>query len=204
MYNIPYFKADDSKDVLEFMHEHSFITLCGCDSKNRPVVTHVPILIEETDGAVFLLGHMMKQTDHHKAFADNNNVLAVFSGPHSYVSASWYVNKQQASTWNYTTVHVKGILSFLDNDSLLDILTRTTAKYENNESSPSLVNRLSNDYVQKLMKAIIAFKIEVKEIDHVFKLSQNKDKESYNNIITQLEQGNNDAKQVASLMKKRK
>src|SRR5688572_5909615 len=131
MYNIPHFKVDDQKEVIDFMHQHSFITLCGCDENNQTVATHVPVLIEERDGKLFLVGHVMRQTDHHKAFIYNNKVLAIFSGAHTYVSASWYTNKQQASTWNYMTVHAKGSLSFLNEEALVDVLTRTTAKYEN-------------------------------------------------------------------------
>lgn len=203
MYNPPYFKADEQQQVVEFMHQHSFITLCGCNVDNKPVATHVPILIEEREGKLFLIGHVMKQTDHHKAFVANNNVLAIFSGPHAYVSASWYVNKQQASTWNYMTVHAKGELTFLDQGALYEVLTRLTAKYENNADSPSLVGKLPEEYMERLMKAIVAFEIEVKEVDHVFKLSQNRDEESYHNIIAQLKHGDGDAKKVADLMQKR-
>lgn len=203
MYNLPYFKADDEKDVIEFMHQHSFIALCGSDSDCKPVATHIPVLIEQREEKLFLVGHIMKQTDHHKAFAQNKNVLAIFSGPHAYVSASWYIDKQQASTWNYTTVHAKGELAFLDENALLEVLTKTTAKFENNNNSPSLVEHLSTEYVQRLMKAIIAFEIEVTAIDHVFKLSQNRDKESYHNIIDKLHEGDNNSKQMADLMQKR-
>lgn len=202
MYNIPYFKTKDKKQVVEFMHQHSFITLCGSHN-NRPVATHVPVLVEERDNRLFLHGHIMRQTDHHKAFVANHNVLAIFTGPHTYVSASWYVNKQQASTWNYMTVHAKGELRFLDEEALLNLLTKLTMHYENYESSPALVDKLPQEYTQRLMKAIIAFEIEVQEVDHVFKLSQNRDEESYNNIIAKLKQGDADAKQVAELMEQR-
>lgn len=203
MYNLPYFKADEQQQVLEFMHRNTFITLCGCDADNKPVATHVPVLIEEREGKLFLLGHVMKQTDHHKALLQNSNVLAIFTGPHTYVSASWYVNKQQGSTWNYLTVHAKGVLTFLNEDTLLSILTKLTAHYENNEHSPSLVENLPEEYVQRLIKAIAGFEMEVTHIDHVFKLSQNKDKESYHKIINKLSEGDDNAKQIAQLMQQR-
>jgi len=138
MYNLPYFKADNEKDVIEFMRQHSFITLSGCSADLKPVATHIPVLLEQREDKLFLIGHIMKQTDHHKAFAQNNNVLAIFTGPHSYVSASWYVDKQQASTWNYMTVHAKGKLTFLDETALLEVLTKTTSHFEKDNSSPSL------------------------------------------------------------------
>ena len=203
MYNIPYFKADSQQEVLDFMHNNPFIILTGCDAQHKPVATHIPVLIEEREGNIFLIGHMMTQTDHHKAFIINKNALAIFTGPHAYVSASWYTNKKQASTWNYLTVHAKGLLKFLGEDDLIKVLHTTTAHFENNPASPSLVPHLEEDYVQRLMKAIVAFEIEVTEVDHVFKLSQNRDEESYQSIISNLKQGDEGAVQIAEVMKKR-
>ena len=78
-----------------------------------------------------MIGHMMKSTDHHKAFLYNPNVFVVFTGDHSYVSATWYSNPHQASTWNYMSVHVKGVMSFLNEQGLEDILRKTTLHFEN-------------------------------------------------------------------------
>ncbi|MCW3110891.1 MAG: hypothetical protein JWQ09_5397, partial [Segetibacter sp.] len=99
------------------MHHHPFVVLTGCDAKNHPVATHVPVLLEEREDKLFLLGHIMKQTDHHKALMQNPNVLAIFSSAHTYVSASWYKDQQQASTWNYQAVHAKGKLQFLNEEA---------------------------------------------------------------------------------------
>ncbi len=204
MYSLPYFKEKDFGVVKEFMHQNPFVILCGCDSNQHPVATHVPLLIEETEEKLFLYGHVMRQTDHHLAFLKNPNVLAVFTGPHTYVSASWYSNPKQASTWNYMTVHAKGILGFLEENALLDILQKTTAHFENNKESPSLFEKLPGDYIERLKKAIIAFRIEVTGIDNVFKLSQNRDEKSYHNVIEHLQKGNEVSGQLASEMEQRK
>ena len=150
------------------------------------------------------MGHMMRQTDHHLAFVKNQNVLVLFTGPHTYVSASWYTDPRQGSTWNYLTVQVKGTLKFLPQENLPSILERTTALFENNPSSPSLFEKLPEEYVQRLMKAIIPFEIEVAAINNVFKLSQNRDAESFDNIIEQLKKGNADAQTIAEEMTKRR
>jgi len=200
MYNIPYFKASDQKDVIAFMHAHPFVILCGVDKNGRPEATHVPVLFEERDNKLFLLAHVMKKQSHSKAFEENPNVLAIFYGPHSYVSASWYENEKTASTWNYQAVHAHGILRFLDEAGLLNILTKLTEKFENNPHSPSLVQKLDKDYVEKMMQAIIAFEIEITQVEHVFKLSQNRNEKSYENIIQQLKTKDDDAKAVAKTM----
>src|SRR5688572_13312256 len=107
MYSLPYFKEKEIGVVKAFMQQHPFITLCGCDADGNPVVTHVPVLLREENDTLFLHGHIMKKTDHHLAFEQNPHVLAVFTGAHTYVSASWYSNPLSGSTWNYMTVHAK-------------------------------------------------------------------------------------------------
>ena len=126
MYNLPYFKEKDQQVVLEFIHQHPFAFISGCDENNKPVATQIPVFIEDRNGKLYLSGHMMKQTDHHKAFEKNPNVLCVFTGNHTYVSATWYSDPHQASTWNYMSVHVKGQISFLDENSLVDVLKKTS------------------------------------------------------------------------------
>ena len=95
MYSLPYFKENDEKLVKEFIRKNPFAMLIGCADQN-PVATQVPLLIHERDGRMLLKGHIMRNTDHHKAFESNQNVLCVFTGAHTYVSASWYSNPQTA------------------------------------------------------------------------------------------------------------
>lgn len=204
MYDLPYHKEKDAEKVLQFVKEHPFAFLTGCSVENKPVVTQVPVFIDEREGKLFLSGHIMKNTDHHKAFAHNPNVLAVFTGAHTYVSASWYDDKQRGSTWNYMSVHARGVMKFLGEQGLLDVLKRTTNHFENNPHSGANFEDLPDSYVQRMIKAIVAFEIEVQELDHVFKLSQDRNEKSYDNIIEQLDKGNTDAKKISEIMKERK
>lgn len=204
MYNLPYFKESDQKTVLDFIHRHPFAFIAGCDENNKPVATQIPVFIEERERKLFLSGHMMKQTDHHKAFEKNPEVLCVFTGHHTYVSATWYANPHQASTWNYMSVHVKGQLKFLSEEALIDVLKKTSLHFENgNTHSTTVYDNLPEDYRNPLLKAIVAFEVEVQSIDNVFKLSQNRDKESYQHIIEKLEEQDADAKTIAKEMTNR-
>jgi transcriptional regulator len=203
MYNFSYFKEKDIIVVKQFMRQNPFAILTGCDANNHPVATQVPLLLEEKDEKLFLYGHVQRKTDHQIAFEQNPNVLALFNGPHTYVSASWYTNPQSASTWNYITVHAKGVLQFLDDAALLAILSKTTAHFEKNAGSPSLVEKMPEEYISKMMKAIIAFEMEVTHLDNVFKLSQNRDKESYDNIIPHLKAEGGAAAAIAKEMEER-
>jgi transcriptional regulator len=204
MYNLPYYKEHDCAVLLDFMRQHSFAFVTGCAPDGKPVATQLPFLIEEREDKLFLCAHIMRQTDHHKAFEQNSNVLCVFTGPHTYVSATWYEDKAQASTWNYMSVHARGVVRFLDEAGLIEMLQKTSLHFENNDPhSSTAFDNLPTDYTQKLMKAIVAFEVEVTEIDTVFKLSQNRDAKSYRNIVGKLEKGNADAQAVAVEMKKR-
>ena len=205
MYNLPYFKENEQEVVLQFMREHPFVFLSGVDIQNKPVATQVPVFIDEKDGKLFLTGHIMRNNDHHKAFEQNPNVLAVFTGPHTYVSATWYDDPSQASTWNYMSVHAKGTIRFGDKDDLITILKRLTLHYENNNPASSTVfDNLSSEYTAPLMKAIVSFEVEISSIDNVFKLSQNRDEKSYDNIIVKLKDGDSNAKAIAEIMEDRK
>ena len=203
MYNLPYFKEKNFEVLYDFMKQHPFVVLCGVSERKEPVATQVPVLLETRGDQLFLVGHMMKQTDHHKAYLVSDQALVLFTGAHTYVSASWYTDPLQGSTWNYMTVHARGKLSFLPHDQLFSILERITALFENNSDSPSLVHKLPKEYVTRLSQAIVAFEIAVTSVENVFKLSQNRDEGSYSTIINQLMQGNDGARAIALEMKKR-
>jgi len=203
MYNLPYFKEEDPEVVLKFMRDHPFVFLTGVNEENKPVATQVPVFIDEKDGKLFLTGHIMKNTDHHKAFEQNPNVLGVFTGPHVYVSGTWYSNPQQASTWNYMSVHAKGTIRFGNEEDLIAILKRLTLHYENNNTaSTTIFDNLPSEYTGPLMKAIVAFEVEVTSVENVFKLSQNRDEKSFHNIMSKLNEQGSDGKFIAGEMKK--
>ena len=174
MYNLKHFKAENDLEVLAFMKAHPFVTVCGVDENNEPVATHLPVLFEEREGKIYLLAHAMRKQNHTMAFLHNNKVLVIFSGDHSYISASWYTNKNVASTWNYKAVHAKGLVHFLDDKGLYEVLVKLTNYFEGTTESPAAVKHLDEKYVTDNMKAIVAFEIELTDIQHVFKLSQNR------------------------------
>jgi transcriptional regulator len=204
MYDLPYHKEKSEQIIKEFIAKYPFAFLSGCDDENKPVATQVPVFIEEKDGRKILRGHIMKNTDHHNTFVHNENVLVVFTGHHIYVSGTWYSNPHTPSTWNYMSVHAKGTIRFLDDDALIDALRMTSLHFENyNPQSATIYDNLPADYTQRLMKAIVAFEIEVQEMDTVFKLSQDRDAASYANIINRLEQQGESGRMIAEEMKKR-
>lgn len=204
MYDLPYYKENNEQVIKEFIDLYPFAFLTGCDSENKPVAAQVPVFIEEMNGRKVLRGHIMKNTEHHRAFLQNENVLVVFTGHNTYISGTWYSNPHTPSTWNFMSVHAKGLIKFLDDNALIEVLKMTSLHFENyNQQSATIYDNLPPDYTQKLMKAITAFEIEVKEIDNVFKLSQDRDAESYRNIIDKLKGQGENGQVIADEMEKR-
>ncbi|RXK62304.1 FMN-binding negative transcriptional regulator [Lacibacter luteus] len=204
MYNSAQFKEEDQQQVIEFMKAHPFAMLIG-NSNGRAVATQVPLMIEEREGKLFLLGHITRKQDHQLVFEENAEALVIFTGAHAYVSATWYENPQTVSTWNYSSVHVRGKLVFLDEEGLIAALRKLSLHYEKqNQQSSTVYDNLPADYAAKMLKAIVGFEIEVASVDHVFKLSQNRDAKSYDRIINRLKEEGREAAEVAKTMEERK
>lgn len=204
MYNQPDFTENNQQVLQEFIRQHPFAFLCGCDANHKPVATQVPVFLEESGGGLFLTGHLMRDTDHCRAFENSPSVLCVFTGPQAYVSACWYSQPQQASTWNYQSVQVQGRIRFLDTIALEAVLQKTSLHFEeNNAASPTVYNNLPEDYRSRLLPAIVAFEVAVEAIHGIFKLSQNKDAESYRAIVKNLQAQEGDAAKLAVEMQKR-
>jgi transcriptional regulator len=203
MYKLNHFTENNTQLVIDFMKENSFAMITGF-GEEYPVATQIPLEVQEKDGKLFFYGHLMKKTDHHKAFEANENVLVLFTGPHCYVSASWYENPQSASTWNYMTVHAKGQLKFTDEEGTYEAIKAVTNKYEGKETIAAF-NNMPKEYIMQHIKAIIGFTIEVESFENVFKLSQNKTGEEKLTIIKELRNRNrnDDDLQIANEIEKR-
>lgn len=203
MYNISYFKANNQEEVFAFMQANPFVTICGVDENGLPIAAQIPILIKQEDDKLMISGHLMRKQDHTNAFEKNNNVLIIFSAPSAFVSASWYKEKGIASTWNYQTVHAIGKMEMKDDAHLYQLLTVLTMHFEKNPNAPTQVKNLDPEYVQQNMKAIVSFDIEVTELKNVFKLSQNRDEESHQNIQKELSKGDAACQYMAAAMKRK-
>lgn len=205
MYHFSYFKEKDKQTILDFMEENPFAFMTGSYLSGKQVATQIPVLLEERNGELFLQGHIMRNTDHHKALVENPNALLVFTGPSCYVSASWYSHPQIGSTWNYMSVHIGGQVKFMSKEELIQFMRKLTLKFEKgNTQSQTIYDNLPQSFLDKMMPAIVGFEIRADNIENVFKLSQNRDEKSYANIISKLEEQGGNSAFIAAEMKKRK
>jgi transcriptional regulator len=202
MYKFSHYTEQDKEKVIAFMKANPFAMITGTGEK-YPVATQVPLEIKVEGDKIFLVGHIMRKTDHQLAFEKNNNVLVLFTGPHCFVSASWYTNPSVGSTWNYITVHAKGNMRFMNEKETRDAVKAVSDKFEGTQTDGAF-DQLPQEYIDHMMKAIVGFTIEVESLDNIFKLSQNRDEASQKNIIEQLrKRGDDNSVMIAEEMENR-
>jgi transcriptional regulator len=200
MYNPVAFAETDTAKLHAFVRQHSFATLVSSGSGGL-VASHLPLLLDPQAGpAGRLLGHMARANPQWREL--DGEVLAIFQGPHTYISPSWYEEPGLVPTWNYVAVHVYGTLHLVEGrEDLLEILRRAVAFYEGSRPEPWPLERVG-DRLDGLLRAIVGFRIEISRLEGKWKLSQNHPEERRRKVIRALaEQPDDDSRQIAALMR---
>src|SRR5262249_46237283 len=129
MYIPEEYKNTDPSEALEFIRQHSFGIFVTFDG-SKPVGTHIPMIVEEDgEGKIFLASHLSKENLQSETVVNGATALAIFLGPQSYISSSWY-GHENVSTWNYIAVHVYGKVILLNELELLESLIKLTDHFE--------------------------------------------------------------------------
>ena len=194
------YREEDRNEIVEFLKQNEFATLVTCDG-SKPIASHLLMEVIEEDGSLLINGHMSKANPQWKTFAQNPEVLVIFQGPHAYISPTWY-NHVNVPTWNYQSVHVYGSPRIVtEQDEMRAMLSRLIAR---NEGDPSYrMETLPADFVLKEMAGVVAFQVEATRIEANYKLSQNRDDESYWSVVSHLEERQDAmSHEVANAMKK--
>lgn len=168
------FRVDDAARLVEFIERNGFATLVSSGASGLHV-SHVPLLAERDDsGAVRLLGHMARANPQWQGLEGAGEVLAIFHGPHGYVSPGWYESHPAVPTWNYAVVHAHGTARLMDEAELHEALIALSSKYESHRPTPWKMSGLPAAYVSGMLAQIVGFEIEVQRLEGKFKLSQNR------------------------------
>lgn len=198
---VPHAFAQTNLEVLtKFLRQHSFALLISARD-GTPAASHLPLLFEAGEGERGVLyGHFAKANRHWERAA--GDVLAIFSGPHAYVSPSWYEAAEVVPTWNYTAVHVMGRLTLVEDlQESLGVLQRLVGFYEGGLPDPWNFDPQS-DFNRRLAAAIVAFRVEITSIEGKWKLSQNQPLERRHKVIDAFERaGDAESLAVAELMR---
>ena len=202
MYRPRHFDIDDVQVLHRFMRDQSFALLVTTED-GAPFASHIPLLLDrDTGDQGRLLGHVAKANNQWQAFDGKTEAMAVFWGPHAYISPNWYVSEKMVPTWNYVTVHAYGKPKVIsDPAGVADIIKRLTDTYESDATGNWSMDSLPKDFVEKQLKGIVAFEMPIERLEGKFKLSQNRQPKDREGAIKGLRQtGNAEAEEVARLM----
>lgn len=164
--------------------------------------TSTPVFFEQDGDQEALVGHMARRNPHAAALAAGQPALAVFWGPHAYISSRWYRAKPEVPTWNYVQAHVRGVLEPIDDaEGQRAVLRRTAEMLEKKGEPPWTLEQAPEGRVDFLLPYIRSFRIRIEKIEGVTKLSQTHPPEDRVNVIQNLlAEGEGDAAEIARLM----
>ena len=161
------------------------------------------MLLAGQAGEKVLTGHVSRANPIWKNPDDPTETLAIFTGPHAYISSSWY-DHVNVPTWNYIAVHLYGKMRLIEGEELTRSIGALVDKYERRSVNPVSMKSMGAEYVQKEMKGLVGFEISIDRVQAAWKLSQNRDEKNRLSIITELEKLNDyNATLVAEEMKRR-
>lgn len=200
------FQVADPERLHAFVRRHSFATLVTCPAGPDgpvPFATHLPFLLDAGRGAHGVLrAHVARANPQWRHFRPGQEVLAIFHGPHAFVSSNWYAEPARTvPTWNYAAVHAYGTAHVVEEaEAVWDLLRDLTAVYQPEGSPLPLVP--THEPAAGLVRAIIAFEVEVTRWEGKFKLSQNRSAEDRRRVREALERRDTpDDRAVAGLMR---
>lgn len=188
MYIPPLNRVEDRQAINAFIHAYGFATVIT-NTVGNAMASHLPVLLDEETNV--LRSHMARANDQWKQFANVDEVLCVFHGPHAYISPSWYEDQHTVPTWNYAVVHVYGKPTIVDETQLKQIVLDTTTKYESFMPQPWKIP-LSEKEIGQMLKAIVGFKIHIVRVEAKFKLGQNRSAEDQEKMLRNLQSGPDD------------
>ncbi len=187
----------DEATLHDFIAAHGFATLIS-NGDGDLFATHLPLIMSHVNSRSILQGHIARANPHWRYLADNTRVLAIFTGPHSYISPTWYATAPAVPTWNYAAVHVYGTARVIDDcESLARLLDQLIATYETPLPNP-WSGELPAEFKSRLMKAIIGIEIEVERLEGKFKFGQNRSLEDQRSMLANLESKDHAANDLAA------
>lgn len=203
MYSPKHFEEDRINVMHDLMDAYPFSTLITMN-EGMPEANHIPVILIKGSELGVLQGHLARSNPVWKNHNSDDEVLVIFQGPQHYITPSWYASKTDdgkvVPTWNYISVHARGKIRFIqDKEWLLDHVTRLTSINEKKVNSSWTVSDAPQDYISKLVMAVVGFEITLTALQGKWKLGQNRSSDDKKLMISELEARNQNA--LASFIK---
>jgi len=193
MYLPKHFEVSDPVRLREFMQAHPLATLVIADASGLSA-DHIPLMVTGSDASGWkLAGHVARANPLWKKAEAGIDCLAIFHGPQHYISPNWYATKKEngkvVPTWNYEVVHVKGRLCAIDDVVWLrELVQQLTEAHEADQPKPWEVEDASEEYLHRMLQAVVGIEIEIVAMLGKAKVSQNQPKANQESLITALRQ----------------
>lgn len=182
MYLPQHFAVTEPQVLFNLMRQFSFATLVSVH-EGKPFATHMPFAVDPERN--LLTSHIARANPQWTSFAQNEEVLVIFQGDHSYISPSWYEKHPSVPTWNYMTVHAYGKVQIVEEPAVVKtLLHNLVVQYEQQWK----MEGLPEDYLHGMMKGIVAFQLEITRLEGKFKLSQNRSRTDQEQVVAALKQ----------------
>tara|TARA_R110000772_G_scaffold73216_1_gene159551 strand:+ start:183867 stop:184496 length:630 start_codon:yes stop_codon:yes gene_type:complete len=174
MYRPKMFDIDDADDMRGIIRANGFAVLVTAGAQGM-TASHVPLHLIDDGEFGLLWGHLAKANDQWRAFDGTAEALAVFGGPHSYISPTWYATEKSVPTWNYEAVHAYGRPKVMDDpEAVIARLASLTGQYEGTDARAWSPRNLPADFVAAQLKGIVAFEMRIERLEGKRKMSQNR------------------------------
>ena len=197
MYTPANFEEKNIDVMIDFIKAYPFAAIVT-HGENGLSAEHLPIFIDaDSQGKLVLQAHIATANPLWKVIKDGEPVLVIFQGPNSYITPNWFPSKAKdhkvVPTWNYTAVHAKGTISFIhESEWKMLLLDKLTSAHEQKQATPWAMSDAPEDFIKKLMPAIVGIEVGVDDLQAKFKLSQNQSSENRSGVVRGLKSINHE------------
>ncbi|SDD92919.1 FMN-binding negative transcriptional regulator [Pedobacter soli] len=183
------YKFESEAAKIAFMQRYSFATIITNNDQQVPLATQLPFVVDQRTDKLILGGHFSIANEQAR-YIEQNTSLIIFTEPHAYISPTHYSKRESVPTWDYIAVHAYGKAKVINDENLkLNALEQMINVYEKDYMDQW--NSLADTFKNKMIKGIVAFELEVTDLQGQQKLSQNKTQAERESIIAQLRNSNN-------------
>jgi len=204
MYIPTEFKETNQAEILHFIGKNALGILVSSTGVFEPLVSHIPFISSLENDEIILEGHLAIHNPHAEQIKNGKTALVIFQGPNAYISSSVYTH-ENVPTWNYQAVHIYGTVEILTKDALQLHLKQAIDYFEAERTNKLDYSKFSKSMLESYLSEIIGFRLRTYRTEAAYKLSQNRNKSDFQNIVTDLSESKNPLDQeVAKEMDKLK
>jgi transcriptional regulator len=187
MYVPAHFAATDLELCHRVIREYPFAPIATPAATGELIASHLPFLLDAERGRFgTLVAHMARANEHADLLSVSTASLVVFTGPHAYISPTWYAAQPAVPTWNYCAVHATGAPRLLDEAATRAYLTRLAQRFEGRSTGAWSFELQPAEFQAKMLRGIVAFELEIEGIQGKAKLSQNRPPDDIPRVIAAL------------------